>query len=217
MYKLKCRAYTLIEMIIVVIALWILLWMGIHGLTTLDANKYYSESCVNLLYGPLNEWVYYAATSKQLSGELLPDSYLIQKEAWNSGFTLRYEKDWKEEVYYTGFLSDLSYCAKWEKYQVSFSMYFDQIKMYPSLHSYGDENGFEILKKDGTSLTSLTTGALHLKFCSPSSENLCRDFWEIIFDARTAMIKKRFCKLYYPKDASDPGKEKKCKEWTTGN
>ena len=196
------------------IALWILLWVGIHGLTTLDANKYYSESCVNLLYGPLNEWVYYAATSKQLSGELLPDSYLIQKEAWNSGFTLRYEKDWKEEVYYTGFLSDLSYCAKWEKYQVSFSMDFDQIKMYPSLHSYGDENGFEILKKDGT---SLTTGALHLKFCSPSSENLCRDFWEIIFDARTAMIKKRFCKLYYPKDASDPGKEKKCKEWTTGN
>ncbi len=214
MYKLKCRAYSLIEMIIVVIALWILLWVGIHGLTTLDANKYYSESCVNLLYGPLNEWVYYAATSKQLSGELLPDSYLIQKEAWNSGFTLRYEKDWKEEVYYTGFLSDLSYCAKWEKYQVSFSMDFDQIKMYPSLHSYGDENGFEILKKDGT---SLTTGALHLKFCSPSSENLCRDFWEIIFDARTAMIKKRFCKLYYPKDASDPGKEKKCKEWTTGN
>lgn len=214
MYKLKCRAYTLIEMIIVVIALWILLWMGIHGLTTLDANKYYSESCVNLLYGPLNEWVYYAATSKQLSGELSPDSYLIQKEAWNSGFTLRYEKAWKEEVYYTGFLSDLSYCSKWEKYQVSFSMDFDQIKMFPSLHSYGDENGFEILKKDGT---SLTTGALRLKFCSPSSENLCRDFWEIIFDARTAMIKKRFCKLYYPKDASDPGKEKKCKEWTTGN
>lgn len=214
MYKLKCRAYSLIEMIIVVIALWILLWVGIHGLTTLDANKYYSESCVNLLYGPLNEWVYYAATSKQLSGELSPDSYLIQKEAWNSGFTLRYEKDWKQEVYYTGLLSDLSYCAKWEKYQVSFSMDFDQIKMFPSLHSYGDENGFEILKKDGT---SLTTGALHLKFCSPSSENLCRDFWEIIFDARTAMIKKRFCKLYYPKDASDPGKEKKCKEWTTGN
>ena len=55
--------------------------MGIHGLTTLDANKYYSESCVNLLYGPLNEWVYYAATSKQLSGELSPDNYLIQKEA----------------------------------------------------------------------------------------------------------------------------------------
>ena len=214
MYKLKCRAYSLIEMIIVVIALWILLWVGIHGLTTLDANKYYSESCVNLLYGPLNEWGYYAATSKQLSGELSPDSYLIQKEAWNSGFTLRYEKDWKQEVYYTGLLSDLSYCAKWEKYQVSFSMDFDQIKMFPSLHSYGDENGFEILKKDGT---SLTTGALHLKFCSPSSENLCRDFWEIIFDARTAMIKKRFCKLYYPKDASDPGKEKKCKEWTTGN
>ena len=214
MYKLKCRAYTLIEMIIVVIALWILLWMGIHGLTTLDANKYYSESCVNLLYGPLNEWVYYAATSKQLSGELSPDMYLIQKEAWNSGFTLRYQKNWKEEVYYTGFLSEISYCAKWDKYQVSFSMDFDQIKMSPSLHSYGDENGFEILKKDGT---SLTTGALHLKFCSPSSENLCRDFWEIIFDARTAMIKKRFCKLYYPKDASDPGKEKKCKEWTTGN
>ncbi len=214
MYKLKCRAYTLIEMIIVVIALWILLWMGIHGLTTLDANKYYSESCVNLLYGPLNEWVYYAATSKQLSGELSPDMYLIQKEAWNSGFTLRYQKNWKEEVYYTGFLSEISYCAKWDKYQVSFSMDFDQIKMSPSLHSYGDENGFEILKKDGT---SLTTGALHLKFCSPSSENLCRDFWEIIFDARTAMIKKRFCKLYYPKDESDPAKEKKCKEWTTGN
>gem|GEM_PF-1082425 len=50
-------------------------------MTTLDANKYYSESCVNLLYGPLNEWVYYAAMSKQLSGDITPDMYLIQKEA----------------------------------------------------------------------------------------------------------------------------------------
>lgn len=30
------------------------------------------------------------------------------------------------------------------------------------------------------------------------------------------MIKKRFCKIYYPKDVSDPNKEKKCMEWTTG-
>ena len=213
MYKLKCRAYTLIEMIIVVLTLWILIWLGIRGLTTLDANKYYSESCVNLLYGPLNEWVYYAAMSKQLSGDITPDMYLIQKEAWNSGFTLRYEKDWKEEIYHTGFLSQLPYCAKGEKYQISFSMDFDRIKMVPSLHSYGDKSGFEILKNDGT---SLATGALHLKFCSPSSENICHYFWEIIFDARTAMIKKRFCKIYYPKDVSDPNKEKKCREWTTG-
>ena len=68
-------------MIIVVLTLWILIWLGIRGLTTLDANKYYSESCVNLLYGPLNEWVYYAAMSKQLSGDITPDMYLIQKEA----------------------------------------------------------------------------------------------------------------------------------------
>jgi hypothetical protein len=52
-------------------------------------------------------------------------------------------------------------------------MDFDRIKMVPSLHSYGDKSGFKILKNDGT---SLATGALHLKFCSPSSENICHDF-----------------------------------------
>lgn len=198
----------------VMLVLWLLLWMGIHSLTTLDADKYYSESCVNTLYAPLSEWVYYAATSKQLSGGIMPDAYLIQKEGWNSGFILKYEKDGEVETYQTGLLSEIAYCGKGEKYKVWLSMDFDEIKMLPSLRSYGDHNGFEILNTGGI---SLATGALHLKFCSPSSEIMCRDFWEIIFDARTAMIRKRFCKLYYPKDESNPGKEKSCREWTTWN
>lgn len=206
-------AYTLIELIIVILVLGIFIGIGTNRLSTLSTDKYYSESCVNTLYGPLSEWVYYAATSKLLSGDIMPDKYFIEKVGTNSGFVLKYEKNGREFIYQTGILLDIIHCQKKEKYKVFFSTDFDKIRMLPSLRSYGDQNGFEILKNDGS---SLVTGAMHLKFCSPASETMCCDFWEIVFDARTAMIKKRFCKLYYPKDEAHPGKEKLCKERTTG-
>lgn len=59
----------------------------------MDADKYYSESCVNTLYGPLSERVYHAATSKMLSGDLVPEEYLIRKADQQSGFLLLYENE----------------------------------------------------------------------------------------------------------------------------
>lgn len=213
MLSSKGKAFTLIEMLLVVIILWILMSIWVNRLALFDSDKYYSESCVNTLYGPLSEWIYYAATSKSLSWDIMPDKYVIQTINQTSWFVLNYEKN-GINIYYTGLLSNLNYCQKGDRYKVFFSADFDRIIMLPLLRSYGNQNGFEILKKDGGS--SLATGAMYLKFCSPASETMCRDFWEIVFDARTAMIKKRFCKIYYPKDESNSGKEKQCKERTTG-
>lgn len=61
------KAFTLVEMIIVIMVLAILASLGIARLSTIGADKFGAESCLNTLYGPLSEWVYYASSSKILS------------------------------------------------------------------------------------------------------------------------------------------------------
>lgn len=209
---LKLKGFTLVEMIIVVVILGVLIGVGINYLSTINADKYNSENCVNRIHGPLSQWVYYAATSKMLSWDIAPLSYLIQKEQ-NSGYTLRYTDESGEQIYQTGLLSEIDTCQKGEKYKVRFSSDFDKILMMPSLSPRGNQNGFEIQDFDGN---LAATGTIRLKFCSPTSDSICYDFWEIVFDVRTAMIKKRFCKLYYPQDNNDPQKHKRCRQRSTG-
>ena len=202
---------------IVVVIIWILIWIGTLRLSSLDADKYYSESCVNTLYAPISEWVYWASTSKILSWDVISDYYHIKKLDQNSGFLLQYQDENSQLITYkTGILSEIPYCQKGEKYRVSVHFDFDEIRMLPGLMSRGHQNGFEILQKDGT---PLATGAISFGFCSPSSLLLstdCREFWEIVFDARTAMVRKRFCKLYFPKDKNDSSKKNKCRERSSG-
>jgi hypothetical protein len=36
-------------------------------MSTLQADRSYSESCINVFYADLSDWVYYATTSRVLS------------------------------------------------------------------------------------------------------------------------------------------------------
>lgn len=206
------KAFTVVEMILVVVIISLLLSMGVMKLSWMGADRFNAESCVNAFYAPLSEWIYYASSSRMLSWDITPDQYRIEIDGV-SGYSLGYfigDQEWK---YSEHPLSGAVLCQKGERYQVTMSADFDMIQMFPSLHSYGYEQGFSILRNN----SSQATGAILLKFCSPRSEVLCLDFGIVHFDARTAQVKKSFCKLYYPKDASYPEKEKKCKERSTGS
>ncbi|PZM86455.1 MAG: hypothetical protein DLD55_05660 [candidate division SR1 bacterium] len=148
-----------------------------------------------------------------LSGEITPDFYIIQKEGPSSGYVLTYKIGDTEEEYQKKLTSAIAYCQKGGNYRVKVDFNFDRVVLRPSLYAYGDQRGFEIL----SGATSLATGVIAFDFCSPSTSTECTDFGEILFDARTAQMRKRFCKLYYAKDASYPEREKTCRERSTGN
>lgn len=208
------KAYTLFEMIIMIIIIWILIWIGIDRFSSINADRYYSESCVNEFYGPLSEWVNYASMSKILSWEIAPTAYFIKKESINSGYSLWYQIHNESPIsHWTNLLEHIPYCWKGKISRVEVNFSFDKIRMLPAFYSQGGWNGFQIFTGADQ---ALATGFIQIKFCPQKPNTPCSDFWEILFDARTAMIKKRFCKLYFPKNESHPLQETQCRERSTG-
>jgi prepilin-type N-terminal cleavage/methylation domain-containing protein len=74
----KQKGFTLIELILVMMILVLMSWMGSRYLSTLDADRAYSESCTNAIYSDLADWVYYAATSRVLANDVTPDYYILE-------------------------------------------------------------------------------------------------------------------------------------------
>lgn len=212
MFSQKKKGFTLFELLIVVFVLAILIGSGIYGISTAGADKFYAESCVNTLYGPLSNWIYSASVGKVISWDVVPDAYLIKVNSQKSGFGLYYTWNAGEIADSVFSLPDISYCQKGAKYRVQATFDFSEIRMLPSLRPSGIENWFTIY----SGLDSLATWAIVLKFCSPAAETDCHDFWEIVFDARIGAVRKRFCKRYLPKDGSTSENGKTCKERTTG-
>ncbi len=103
---------------------------------------------------------------------------------------------------------------------------FKKIRMLPSLIPEWDKSWFKIYsdKEDWTrckiqekdNVTNKTnylcvTWAITMNFCPITDiESFCVEFWQIFFDARTWMVKKRLCKVF---DKEHGGK--KCKERST--
>lgn len=58
------------------------------------------------------------------------------------------------------------------------------------------------------------------KLCTPVldpiSSDQCYDFTKILFDSRTGVIKKAFCKFYDTQDDENPNKKYRCKERSAG-
>ena len=67
MFSQKKKGFTLFELLIVVFVLAILIGSGIYGISTAEADKFYAESCVNTLYGPVSNWIYSASVGKVIS------------------------------------------------------------------------------------------------------------------------------------------------------
>jgi prepilin-type N-terminal cleavage/methylation domain-containing protein len=91
--KLKAKAFTMIELIVVVTIIWILaLWMTIYLDWTWDrAKNIEAESCAKSILWNMNNFLYYTLTSKTLKdhewNEVSPNYYTIQLSWWNSNWS----------------------------------------------------------------------------------------------------------------------------------
>jgi hypothetical protein len=188
-------------------------------LSTLDADRAYSESCTNAVYSDLAEWVYYASTSRVLANDVTPDYYILEMD-W-TGYNFKYGtwniRSGTWTLYLSRHVEDFYYCRQSRNYHNLLVADFTSIKMLPSLIPDWDTSWFKIVSntnkgqctsEDGKRLCP--TWAINIKFCPKSNdESVCVEYWQVFFDARTWMVKKRLCKKYKSDDT------KKCEERTT--
>lgn len=226
----KKKGFTLIELILVMSILVILAWMWTRWLSTLEAERAYSESCTNSVYSDLADWVYYAMTSRVLSNDVSPDFYILEMDG--TWYNLRYWT-WDSSAYsisWTLYLSrhveDFMYCRQSRTYHNVMSADFTKIRMLPSLVPDWDKSWFKIYSDKQESPRCVvrerdnvankdrflcSTGAITMNFCPITDvEDACVEFWQIFFDARTWMVKKRLCKVFDNKNGG-----RKCKERST--
>ena len=208
--------FTLIEMLLVlgVIVIMAVIWM--RYMSTLQADRAYSESCINVFYADLSDWVYYATTSRVLSWNVIPKKYTLKMV--NSWFELRYDMSWANNVeYLKRQLNDYAYCSQKTRFETDIKFDFDSIEMLPSLMPEWSTNWF-IIYKWGKNCKEVTSGkcatwAISMNIIWKSKTWVItskHEFGQILFDARTWMIKKRLCTKY-----KDDTSYAECKEWNT--
>lgn len=217
MYKTK--GFTLVELVLVMSIMAIMAWMWTRYISSLDADRAYSESCTNALYSDLANWVYYASTSRVLSDDIVPDYYILDI-VW-SWYEFKYGT-WSIRnsltntwiLYLSRHVDDFLYCKQSKNYYNKIEANFNQISMLPALVPDWDQTWFKICvkKKNSNSYEcDKPTWTINVLFCPKSDDlNACLEFWQVFFDARTWMVKKKLCKLYEKKNGST-----KCKERST--
>ena len=209
--------FTLIEMLLVLAILVVMTMIWMRYMSTLQADRSYSESCINVFYADLSDWVYYATTSRVLSWNIIPKKYTLKMVS--SWFELKYDLSWTNNIpYLTKQLNDYNYCSEKTRFEMEINYDFDRIEMLPSLIPDWTTNGFTIFKW-GKGCKEVTGGkcatwAITMNIIWKNKSwgiDSRHEFWQILFDARTWMIKKRLCTKY--KDNSTINA--KCKEWNT--
>ncbi len=226
MYKKK--GFTLIELILVLAILSILAWMWSRYLSTLDAERAYSESCTNAIYSDLADWVYYASTSRVLANDDTPDYYILEMDwTWYNFKYWTWDVTWEWVLYLSRHIEDFYYCRQSRNYHNILVPDFKEIRMLPGLIPDWDKSWFKILFVwTNAELNARPSGrdcpfsewngrlcpmwAINIKFCPKSDdESACLEYWQVAFDARTWMVKKKLCKKYKKNEPS------KCEERTT--
>ena len=207
------KGFTVLEMIIVVVVLGILMAAGIYRLWNLDTNRFRAEVCVNEIYGSVSSFVYYASTSKMIDGNI-PVYYQLSTSGENDWVVdLKYAIANRWEFSFTGghiVLSEKESCKSWTAFKVKLksTSSFTTFKMHPRFKPVGNRNGIEMNNQRNV----IFTWSIDFQFCSPANDRTCYDFARILFDARTGIIKKAFCKFY--KISNDQQEDRQCKEWS---
>ena len=205
------KGFSLLEMIIVVIVLGILMAAGIYRLWNLDTNKFRAEVCINEIYGSISSFAYYASTSKMINGNI-PIAYTIYTNTLNDWeISLKYTIPGTPDILFTWGdikLSEKASCKSWTAFKVRSTSNFTTFKMHPRFKPVGNRNGIEMDNQG----TVIFKWSIDFQFCSPANDPKCYDFARILFDARTGIIKKAFCKFY--KISDDQQEDRQCKEWS---
>ena len=231
----KKKGFTLVELILVMSILALMSWMWARYLSTLDADRAYTEGCTNAVFSDLADWVYYASTSRVLSWDVIPTYYILEIDGTWYNF-----KYWTWDIrngtwiqYLSRHVEDFYYCKQSRNYHNVIKTDFSQIKMLPWLVPDWDQSWFKIIfnnwswicpvgndgnKKCADCSTPVTeksvkycsAWSLIIKFCPKSDvESACVEYGQIYFDARTWLVKKRLCKKYKKNDST------KCETRTT--
>lgn len=218
------RGYTLLEMLIVVIIIGILASLGWYYLSDFDTNKYYAESCTNTIYGELSNYFYQASTSKLLAVEkawvvemISPQQYSIELDKQGNLIqTIAFKYDQVNESLAPITLATAKNCKKGTKYEVIGESNITKIQMLPNFKAQGNISWIEMY--NGTEREFQAT--MTFKLCTPVLDTMnsdqCYDFTRILFDSRTGVIKKAFCKFYDIPDDANPNKKYRCKERSAG-
>lgn len=193
----KKKWFTLVEIVLTISIMSILIF-AMKPFFQSDKKDYiYIESCINKVYGDMNNFMYTAATSKWIASgnvatdRIFPEKYTIQiKNSWEIelGYT---QNNWVTGNYRTNYLKDLAYyyCVT-RQYTSKLSWDFFTLTINKaSSNNNWDSQGYEL-----SGSKSQFTGSTSLYLCYTG--DLCREVANFEIDTRIQAIKKRKCLIF---------------------
>lgn len=182
--------FTMLELIIVI---WIILVLILTFRNVFQNNNkdfLYAETCINKIYGDINNFIFSAITSKWLyidENLIYPKQYdIIINPDYNINFWY-IDQNNQSWIYLTNDLSspklEENYC-KTPNYEIKFSGDNFEININKEVLHNSSLSTFQI--SDGN-----FTKNIDLFLCY--ADNNCKEIAEFTIDARTQSIQKRFC------------------------
>lgn len=197
----KKRWFTLAEIMLTISIMSVLIFVMRPFFQSKKKDYIYIESCINKIYGDMNNFMYNSATSKWIASwsndRIFPDKYTIQvKNSWE--IILWYTKDdGNTGTYRRDYLKGLAYyyCVS-KEYTSKFSWDFFTLSI--NKISWGSDANSQWYELTGSS--SQFTGATSLYLCYTG--DLCREVANFEVDTRIQTIKKKKCLIlnenYWP-------------------
>lgn len=217
------KAFTIIEITVVVVIIWILtLWMTIYLDWTWDrAKNIEAESCANSFLWNINNFLFYTLTSKTLKpdwgDEVSPKYYTIQLSWWNSNWTpcTKSNFDWNSHNYCNQIVLwyiswDEATPSTYKTYSINNACQQNRSKIwfyrswddleYIKMNKWfspitlQDNNVFFITTDDNNN--KLLYGDIIILRCYDDNCESRRELWKWAVDARTQTISYVKCKFY---------------------
>lgn len=191
---MKKKAFTLIEMMVVLLIVGILMASLKHIFFPQSRNLMYGQNCANILYGKVNNFINSAITSKWLyTGGILifPEYYHIDFNILQNEIAFWYTINWitnNHEIFQlSGQEARKEYCQT-NEYQIILSWNNQNITITKWLQTKVNNSTFTLLDW----WNSKFTWAIYLQLCNLDWQQ-CSTFSTYITDTRTKHIRHGKC------------------------
>jgi prepilin-type N-terminal cleavage/methylation domain-containing protein len=203
------KAFSLIEMILVVAVLSILLVASKDLFTGTSNNKYYGETCANFTYGTMRNYFYDAVVGRTITSswqQIFPDTYVIEVHPNIDIFKLGYMTGGTGIAYHQ--VIDLAnanqqrYCNR-NDYNVFFTgvdlarsgQQYMQINIRKNLANRINQPAITIQYRDGAGSVAAFTGSVTIKQYV-IKDDINRDLMRINIDSRSQNIEQQKCVIF---------------------
>ncbi len=208
--------FTIFEMLLVVVIMWILMAAFKDFFLNKDKNKIYFDTCVSRTYGQINTFLWDAMTQKMVysgTNYLSPEMYKISFDENGQRLILSYDFSWSismvsKIMLFSGSKNrdNLNKCWEWGYFtKIKNTL---EVKIRPGLQqgliAWKDAGAFSI-EKSGN---AVITGDVIFSLCEGS--NNCMEKTKIIFDKRSFNIDKKTCL----KNTRTDGNAEDCNKWS---